>query len=813
MLHLYCMKSPYTQSSTLLFVFLFCVIHSMFAQDQEVITFGKFFAKKAGGMAFLSGIVSDPTDGKPLEGVSVFIPELDSGTETDAKGAYRLILPLGAYRVMVSDEGMKSIEQKIVIYDDGILNFGLNAQSYSLREVVIESTMDDENVKSSLGGVNKLKIKEISSLPTFLGEVDVIKSLLLLPGVSTVGEGASGFNVRGGRIDQNLVQIEGATLFNSSHALGFFSAFNADATESFTLYKGNIPAQFGGRVSSVLEVNAKSGSYDEYAVKGGIGIASSRLTIEGPIKKGKTSFLLGGRSSYSDWMLQLIRQPDIQESSASFHDANLILNHRLSLNSILSHTYYRSYDFFRYAQDFGFQYGTNMGSLKWKNILSDELSSTSFVVVGDYSSRSFVPEGVLALNLDNGLRYYQAKQDLYWVPKNHQIHAGIEANVHAMKPDALSKRGTNSGIVPQTKQKDRSRDAGLYINDEWALTKRIGLNLGLRYSVYQQVGEEQLFVYRNNEPPSLFSVIDTIDYQAGEVVQTYHGLEPRLGLRLQVSSEASIKMSYNRIRQYIHLISNSTAPTPVDVWQVSTPYLPPQIADNFSLGWYQNFYQNVFETSVEVYYKGIANLVDYKDFPDLLLNDHIETDLISGTGRAYGAEFYIRRKVGRWTGWISYAYSRSEIQIKNDDPTLDVNNGEWYPSSFDQPHNLTIVGKRQLAKKSFFAFNFSYNTGRPITGLISTYVQSNSPIPHFSERNQYRIPDYVRLDLSLTLAIPSKPGKTFGSDIALSIYNVLARRNAYSVFFQRSSRIVIPTSYRLAVLGSAFPSLTYNFHF
>ncbi|MEO1218041.1 MAG: TonB-dependent receptor [Bacteroidota bacterium] len=610
-----------------------------------------------------------------------------------------------------------------------------------------------------------------------------------------------------------MVQFEGANLFNPSHALGFFSAFNADVVENFTLYKGSVPAQFGGRASSVLDIKARPGNYDKFSVKGGIGIISSRLVAEGPIKKGKTSFLAGFRASYSDWMLNLIQQPEIQASSVSFHDVNLILNHKVNLDNILSLSYYRSNDFFRYAEEFGFQYGTNVGSLKWNHIFSNRLSSTSFVVAGDYASNSFVPDGPLAFTLGNGIRYYQFKQDFFFVPKNHAIHAGIEGNFNDMKPDILSRRGDGSGIVPQEVQKDRSREFSIYLNDEWEFSSRISLNLGLRYSFYQQVGEEQFFQYAEGSSRSVFDIIDTVNYDKGEVVQNYQGLEPRISMKLQTSEQSSIKLSYNRLRQYIHLVSNSTAPTPVDIWQVSTPYIPPQTADNFSIGYYQNFYQNVFESSIEFYYKNILNLIDFKDFPDLLLNDHIETDLISGTGRAYGGEFYLRRKAGRWTGWISYAYTRSEIRIENDDPELEVNEGEWYPTSYDQPHNLSIVGKRQLEKKSYFSFNFTYRTGRPITGLISTYNQNNSPIPHFSERNQYRIPDYIRLDLSLVLAIPPKPEKNFESNVAISIYNLFARRNAFSVFYQRPNRIVIPKAFQLSVLGSAFPSITYNFNF
>lgn len=797
---------------TILILLFFSI--NLSGQTIDTITIGQFFAKKVGSNIVLRGVVSDPETGEAIGGASVSIEEIDVGTVTNEKGQYGFLFPVGEYTLKVQYLGREPIIKRIKIYDDGVLDFGLQSQAYSLREVVVESTIDDKNVRSAGVGISQLKLKEIRALPTFMGEVDVVKSLLLLPGVSTVGEGASGFNVRGGRIDQNLVQLNGASLYNASHVLGFFSAFNPDVVESFTLYKGSVPAQFGGRASSVLDIFAKNGSFEDYSFKGGLGLISSRIVAQGPIVKDKTSFLIGGRASYSDWVLKLVQQPEIQQSAASFYDLNAIIAHRINIDHQLTFSYYGSNDLFRYAREFGYQYGTQLATLKWNGIFSNQFSSSSFVSFGDYKSRSFAPEGADGFNLDNGIRYYQFKQNFFYVPDNHTINFGLEANIHRMKPDELSGRGPNSIVTPEVVEKDQSRDLALYINDEYRLSKKASLNLGLRYSIYQQVGADQLFIYDQEQIRSDFTIIDTIAYRRGEVIQTYSGLEPRISLRLQLGESDALKWSYNRIRQYIHLVSNSTAPTPVDIWQVSTPYIPPQIADNWSMGYFRNFNRNVWETSVEVYYKNIKNLIDYKDFPDLLLNDHLETDLISGRGRAYGAELYIRRKAGRWTGWLSYAWSRSEIRISGDNVTDPVNKGRWYPTSYDQPHALTFVGKRQLGKRSYFSFNFTYRTGRPITGLIANYEQNRSPIPHFSERNRYRISDYYRLDISFLIAGEKKPDKRYDSNIALSVYNLLGRRNAFSVFYKRpSERIVIPKPFQLSVLGSLFPAVTYNFSF
>jgi len=768
-----------------------------------------------GGKAILRGIVSNPETGEPLVGASLMIREIEVGTTTGEDGSYGLILPLGLHKLQATYLGLEPITKYIEIYDDGVVDFGLSKQAYSLREVVVQASIDDKNTRNTSAGVTQLQVKEIRALPSFLGEVDIVKSLLMLPGVSSVGEGASGFNVRGGRIDQNLVQLNGGALFNASHVLGFFSAFNPDVIDQFTLYKGHVPAQFGGRASSVLDILVRDGNFEEYEVKGGIGLVASRIAVEGPIIQDKTSFLFGGRASYSDWLLGLVREPNVRNSSAGFNDINLILSHRLNLNHRVSISYYGSSDRFRYAQDFGFEYGSQLFSARWNGILSNQLSTSSSLTAGDYRSASFLPEGQQAFTLDNGIQYYQFKQNFFYVPDPHTINFGIEANVNQMKPDALNPRGEASIVLSKLVERDQSRDMALYFNDEIQLSDRFSINAGLRYSLFQQTGADQIFIYADAQLREVQEITDTLRYRNGEVIQSYGGLEPRIGLRLGLDKHnaGAIKMSYNRARQYIHLISNSTAPTPVDIWQVSNPYLPPQIADNFSLGYFRNFNQNVFESYIEFYYKRINNLVDYQDFPELLLNEHIETDLVSGLGRAYGMEIYFRRKAGRWTGWISYAYSRSEIRIPLAASKTPINQGNWYPTSYDQPHAVNLIAKRQLGKRSFLSFNFTYRTGRPITGLISTYVQNRSAIPHFSERNQYRIPDYWRLDASLLIAGREWPGKKYKWDLSLSVYNIFGRENAFSVFYERPEGILVPKAFQLSILGAAFPSATYNFSF
>lgn len=783
--------------------------------SQDTIRIGQFFAKKMGGKAILRGKVTNPETGQVLAGASLMIEDLQIGTTTGEDGSYGIILPLGLHLIKVTYLGLEPIAKRIEIYDDGVVDFGLSNQAYSLREIVVQATIDNKNVQNTSPGISQLQVKDIKNLPTFLGEVDVFKSLLTLPGVSTVGEGAAGFNVRGGRIDQNLVQLNGGALFNASHVLGFFSAFNPDVIDQFTLYKGHVPAQFGGRASSVLDIVIRDGNFEEYEIKGGIGLVASRIAVEGPIQKDKTSFLLGGRASYSNWLLGLVKDPKVRESAASFQDLNLILSHRLNFNHRVSISYYGSGDQFRYADDFGFTYGNRLLTARWNGILSNQLSTRSNLTLGNYNSQSYLPEGQQAFTLKNGIRYYQFKQNFFYVPDQHTINFGLEANLHRMKPDDLQARGANSLVLPQKVDRDQSRDLAIYLNDEFLFSDRFSISAGLRYSIFQQMGAEQVFTYANTQIRQEAEITDTLVYGPGEVIQDYRGLEPRIGLRLGLdpNNESALKVSYNRARQYIHLISNSTAPAPIDIWQVSNTYLPPQIADNFSIGYFRNFNKNVFESYVEFYYKKISNLVDYQDFPELLLNEHLETELVSGTGRAYGMEIYFRRKAGRWTGWISYALSRSEIRIPLAVSKSPINDADWYPTSFDQPHAINLIAKRQLGKRNFLSFHFTYRTGRPITGLISIYEQNNSAIPHFSERNQYRIPDYWRLDLSLLIAGQKWPGKKYNWDLSLAVYNIFGRQNAFSVFYQRPKNALIPKAFQLSILGAAFPSLTYNFNF
>lgn len=765
-----------------------------------------------GEKVIISGTITDAVTAETLTGAVVYVEALNLAATADAQGVFRLSIPVGSYAAEVQLLGYETFRKNIKVLSDVPWNIRIEPEAFELEEVVVQEKADDSNIRSVQMGLTKLSPKQIEQLPAFLGEADVIKSILTLPGVSTVGEGASGFNVRGGNIDQNLIMQDEALIFNSSHVLGLFSVFNPDAIQEVTLYKGNIPAQYGGRLSSVLDVSQKDGNFETFTGKGGIGIVASRLVLEGPIIKDKTAFLIGGRSSYSDWVLNLMRNPDLQKSSAFFYDLNARISHRLNNKSSVALSWYQSYDNFRFSDQFGYSWKTYMGSLSWKQIISSLVSSSFSAVYGNIENASYDPEGNDAFTLSNGPRYYKLKQNFFFTPDKHNVNAGIEWIRYDARPESIEKRGDFSTVAPQMVDKDDGQELGIYINDEFELNHRISFSLGLRYSLYQQLGPSTVYTYEPGLPRRIENVMDSTVFSKGKIIQHYHGWEPRFSMKIGLSPSSSVKVSYNRLYQYIHLISNTTAAVPVDIWQVSTSYIPPQAADNFSIGYFKNFSNNTWETSVEVYYRNISSLVEYKDLPDLLLNPHIETELLTGIGKAYGGELSVVRNTGRWTGQLAYTYSRTFSKVTGKSVEETINKGEWFPSNFDKPHNMNLALNCDINSTNRLALNFTYSTGRPITAPVANYFLGSTVVPHYSERNQFRIPDYHRLDFSYTLLSKRVKRSKYKSSFTFTLYNVYGRKNAFSVFFKRDLNSTA-NAYKLSILGSTFPAITYNFEF
>lgn len=811
--------------STLRSVAIFLMLSmsvSVFAQNMERVVVGDT-SKTSTGRVRIQGKVTGKEDGVGLFGATVAIKGTNIGAVCDEKGNYEFTISTGQFELVVQYVGKATKLYDLRVVGNGRLDITLEDAVVSLDEVLIEAEGADKNIQRISAGVNRLNIKDIESLPAFMGEVDVVKSLQSLPGVSTVGEGASGFNVRGGRTDQNLILQDGAILFNASHVLGFFSTFNPDATEAFTLYKGNMPAQYGGRISSVLDVRMKEGNSEKVRVRGGLGLVSSRLVVDGPINGGKTRFLVAGRSSYSDWILSRARNIDVQNSAARFHDLNLKLSHRIGTRNKMTLSYYRSGDFFRSAQDFGFEWDTDIINFSWNSSLSDNLISTTRLVSGVYKSKLFDPSGIDAVEVDNGMKYYQAQQNFLFTPsEKHTITFGADLVTYDSRPEIAKPIGPDSGILAERVEKEQGNEIGFFVNDDIPVTKDLALSLGLRYSMFQNRGAYDVFQYADGAQRLVENIVDTVSYGQGEAIASYAGFEPRFGLRYTIDERTSLKLSLNRTRQYIHTLSNSTAATPTDILQLSNTYLKPLISNNASIGYFKNFRDNMWETSLEVYLRDIENLLDYKDFVDLLLNNHLETDLIAGQGRAYGMELYIKKNKGPMTGWLSYTLSRTEVQIEGENADEIINDGNWYPANFDRTHNFSWVSTVQLRGTSSFNWNVVYSTGRPINGIVTNYRIGSTVVPHFSERNAFRIPDYFRIDLSFTFGrdILKKElrdkleGRNYLGTLTIGIYNILSRKNAFSVFFKRPDDLsLIPRPHRLTVLGAAFPNITYNFRF
>ena len=764
------------------------------------------------GKGTISGLIKARNE--PIVGALIYVEKINVNTVSDVDGQFELSLPIGKHVLEAQNIGYADFRRQVDVYNSGGMDIELSEEVYELGEIVVAGKTSDSNVQSAQIGVARLTPLEIKQLPSFLGEADVIKSLLTLPGVSTAGEGATGFNVRGGNIDQNLVTQDGALVYNSSHVLGFFSIFNADVIKAVTLYKGNIPAQYGGRLSSVLEVNIKDASNEKFNIRGGIGIVASRITAEIPIIKGKTSLLVGGRSSYSGWILRRAKNLELQNSSAYFYDFNAKLSHQMINGSNFSLGYYQSYDYFRYYDEFGYDWGTQLATFNYNQLLGEKFSASLEVAYGNLENSFFDPEGFDAFTLQNGLEHIKAKPDLFITAlEGHEIHVGATYVRSIGAAENINPRGEISGIENRSVDKDRGQELAFYINDEFDIGDALSVSAGLRYSTYQNLGPNELFLY-NTESQELSrgNTVGSTLFADGEVIKNYSALEPRVSLKIGVGLTNSVKLSYNRMAQYIHLISNTTASTPIDIWQVSTPYIPPQLANNYSIGYFQNFDRNKWETSFELFYKDIEQLVEYKDLPELLLNEQLETELLIGEGRAYGIELSLKKNIGRWTGQLSYTYSRSERLVQGETPNTTINNGDWFPSNFDSPHNLNLTYKFQINRRHLLSANFTYRQGRPVTAPVAAYKIGNTEIPHFSPRNQFRIPNYHRLDLSYTINRNAVRTSRFKGSLSFSIYNIYFRRNAFSVFFRRVPGTPA-NAYRLAVLGTAFPAVTYNFEF
>lgn len=762
--------------------------------------------------AILSGQIRNGQTGEALVGALVYINQPRIGSSADPFGNYSLRLPAGRHELIIQSVGMRTTKRSVLLLSDGRLDIDMVEEVISLKEIVVEAERS-ENISGLQMGTQRLDVKTMRKIPSPLGEADVFKIMLTLPGVQSVGEGTSGINVRGGSADQNLILLDGTTIYNPTHLFGFFSAFNPDVLKSAELQKSGIPAEFGGRLSSILDVRVHEGNKRKFQMSGGISPITGRITLEAPIIKDKMSFLVGARSTYSDWLLRELRDEALRRSNAGFYDANFRWDYDYNTRNHLTASAYVSNDDFRFNNDTTYQYENRTASVSWKHIVSRQLFTQFSAGYSGYRySITSDQDPLNAFRLNYAIDQFQAKADANFnVSSRHVITAGAQMIQYQLSPGARVPLGTNSTIQTEQLQNEQGLEGALHVSDQWEVSPKLLISGGIRYSSFWNRGPVQVFNYDPQATKSVNSIIDTTFYRKGETSAFYHGLEPRLSARYTLSSTSSVKLGYNRMRQYLQMLSNTTAIAPTDIWKLSDYHIRPLIGDQINIGYYRNAADNRWEFSIETYYKWIFNAIDFKSGTTLLLNQTIEADLIRARGKAYGVEVLLKRNTGKLNGWLSYTYSRTLLRTLGNSPSEVINRGSYYPGNFDKPHAVNLISNYRFNHRLSMTLNGTYSSGRPVTMPIAQYTLNGAPRFFYSERNQFRIPDYLRFDVGINIEGNHKIKKLAHSSWTLSVYNVMGRRNAYSVFFQSENGNV--RGYRLAVFGTPIPTITYNFKF
>nr|WP_294897961.1 carboxypeptidase-like regulatory domain-containing protein [uncultured Pedobacter sp.] len=760
----------------------------------------------------LSGYIKDADTGEPLSGTYLYTENNKTMAITNERGFYSLELPSGNHTLTIKNVGQRETTRKVILYSDGYLNIDIKNSLLSLREVVV--TQKSNNLQRTQLGLEKINIQAIKQIPTVFGEADILKALLTLPGVKTVGEASGGFNVRGGATDQNLILFNEATIYNPTHFFGFFSAFNPDVVKDVELFKSSLPVKYGGRLSSVINVNSREGNKKKFAGTAGIGLLTSRLNIEGPLIKDKTSFILGGRTTYSNFIFKLLpSNAGYKDSKASFNDLNLLLNHKINEKNSLYFTGYLSNDNSNLGTDTTYGYANRNASLKWAHIFNQKLTSTFVTGYDGYQYQNEANRDSInayKLNFDIN-QFYLKSAFTYYLNSKHTLDFGLHSIYYKLHPGSFKPQGNASLIRPKLLDTEQAVENSFYLGDTYELSPAISFNFGVRYTHFTNLGPQKVYKYAPGLPKEENNRLDSVFYKKGQITQTYHGPEFRFSSRFLIGDNLSIKAGYNSLRQYIHMLSNTTAISPTDIWKLSDPNIKPQFGDQVSLGLYKNFKNNAIETSFEVYYKRIKNYLDYKSGAQLILNQNLETDVINTQGKAFGFEFSVKKTIGKLNGWFSYTYSRTFLKM--DDPTVGqlINNGNYYPASFDKPHDATIVGNYKFSRRISFSANVTYSTGRPITIPIGAFIYEGSQRALYGDRNGYRIPDYFRSDISLNLDGNHKVDQLTHSSWTFGIYNLTGRRNAYSTFFTSEQGRI--NGYKLSIFGSAVPFINYNIRF
>lgn len=764
------------------------------------IIFTQFSFVAAQNKRTLNGNVTDAKTGETLIGASIkLVGSITAGAVTNSYGFYSINTEQGQYEISVSFIGYKAIKQQVNINKDTRLNFALEEDN-QLSEVVISAIKRNENVSSPQMGMQKIDVKDINNIPVLLGERDVLKTLQLLPGIKSAGEGNSGFYVRGGSTDQNLILLDEAPVYNASHLLGFFSTFNSDAIKDVSVYKGGMPAQYGGRLASVLDIKMNDGNRKTYTAEGGIGLISSRLKVEGPIVKDKGSFMLSARRTYMDAFLAFSPDSSVNGNVLFFYDLNAKANYQLDEKNTLYLSGYFGRDKLGLSDTFGFNWGNSTVTLRWNHLYSNRLFSNTSLIYSNYNYviQNFMEENNFEVN--SSIKDFNLKQDFeYSLNNSHNLKFGVNAIHHTIAPGKLT--ATESSSVNETNYENRKGlELAAYISDEWTVSDRMNLVYGLRLSSFSLIGPGNIKSYDADG-----NTVSTVAYKSGEFIKSYVNLEPRISTSYQLNTSSSLKVAYTRNVQNIHLMSNSTSTSPTDLYIMNSNNVKPEIADQIAAGYFRNFNDDNYEFSAEIYYKWMQNQIEYRSGTDLRGNGNVEADLLYGDGRAYGIELFFKKRFGKFNGWVGYTWSRTQRQFDA------INNGNWFYAKQDRTHDLSIVGIYKAGPRWTFSSVFVYNSGNAVTFPSGKYQINDRTVFYYTEKNSYRTPDYHRLDVSATLE--GKPGKKLQSSWSFGIYNLYNRKNAFSIDFKDDPDDATKTQAVQTTLFGIIPSVTWNFKF
>jgi hypothetical protein len=763
------------------------------------------------GKVTISGYITNKDTKEAVSGVTVFVKKLSAGTISNEYGYFTLTLPRGNHLVQFSFIGMREKSVNLSLNGTGEMNVAMTSVLIPLKETVV-SAQKSVTLQRFEVGAEKINISSFKLSPTSMGESDIIKDVLLIPGVQSVGEGSAGFNVRGGSADQNLILLYGAPIYNSSHFFGFFSAVNSDIIKDVTLYKGGIPSRYGGRISSVLDIGSKEGNRNEFAGSAGISPITAHVSVEGPIIKDTLTYILTARTTYSNWIFGMIKNPEIHNSRASFYDLNGRVTYNFNKNNKIDFSAYRSHDDFRFNSDTVYSYNNTIYALNWRHFFTSRFFSSLSINNSSYnydiSSKGIPIEAFVLSHKVNSTGY---KADFNWFLGRNEINFGLDLTKYVVRPGSYLPNSDSSLVIPKRIETERAWEGALYFDDKFLLTDFLSLNLGMRMSAYYSFGPQTVLQYNPELSKNKSSVTDTLNFKSGAITSRYGGPEFRVSLNFRISDQSSFKVNYNRTRQYVHLLSNSTSIAPTDTWKLCDYYLKPQIGDQVALGFYEMLFRNSFEASGEIYYKEIRNMLDFKGGTDLIMDENIEKDVVNVKGRAYGLELVIKKTEGKIRYSIGYTYSRTFIKSTGYFSDEIINSGKWFPANFDRPNDLVITFNYLFSRRLSFSSDYTYSTGRPITYPIATYDISNKLLVTYSDRNEYRIPNYSRLDFSLRISGNLRSNRIAHPNWTFSVYNILGRENVYSIYFKRSADII--QGYKLSIFGRAIPSVTFSFDF